>query len=147
MQRAWVPTYVAIANLTVNATLDWVLSRSLGVWSIPLATSIANIFGVVLLYIELRPIAGRLDERELVRALVRIAVATAFAVGAAYAVWRGLDSLLGEFVPLQVLTLGAGLAAAIGVYMVAARAMGIEELDDVLALVRRRRVPAPADSE
>ena len=46
MQMAWVPTYVAIANLTVNATLDWVLSRSLGVWSIPLATSIANIFGV-----------------------------------------------------------------------------------------------------
>ena len=47
--------------------------------------------------------------------------------------------------PLQVLTLGAGLAAAIGVYMVAARAMGIEELDDVLALVRRRRVPRTAD--
>jgi putative peptidoglycan lipid II flippase len=147
MQRAWVPTYIAIANLTVNATLDWVFTRSLGVWSIPLATSIANIFGVVLLYIELRPIAGRLDERDLVRALVRIAVATAFAVGAAYAVWRVLDSLLGQFVPLQVLTLGAGLAAAIGVYMVAARALGIEELDDVLALVRRRRVPRTADPE
>jgi putative peptidoglycan lipid II flippase len=145
MQRAWVPTYIAIANLTVNATLDWVFTRSLGVWSIPLATSIANIFGVVLLYIELRPIAGRLDERDLVRALVRIAMATAFAVGAAYAVWRVLDSLLGQFVPLQVLTLGAGLAAAIGVYMVAARALGIEELDDVLALVRRRRVPRTAD--
>ena len=56
-----------------------------------------------------------------------------------------LDSLLGQFVPLQVLTLGAGLAAAIGVYMVAARALGIEELDDVLALVRRRRVPRTAD--
>jgi hypothetical protein len=80
-----------------------------------------------------------------VRALVRIAMATAFAVGAAYAVWRVLDSLLGQFVPLQVLTLGAGLAAAIGVYMVAARALGIEELDDVLALVRRRRVPRTAD--
>jgi putative peptidoglycan lipid II flippase len=145
MQRAWVPTYIAIANLTVNATLDWVFTRSLGVWSIPLATSIANIFGVVLLYIELRPVAGRLDERDLVRALVRIAIATALAVGAAYAVWRVLDSLLGQFVLLQMLTLGAGLAAAIGVYMVAARAMGIEELDDVLALVRRRRVPRTAD--
>ena len=45
---------------------------------------------------------------------------------------------------LLVLTLGAGLSAAVGVYMVAARVMGIEELDDVLALVRRRRVRAPA---
>ena len=41
------------------------LELGLGVWSIPLATSIANIFGVGLLYLELRPLAGRLDEREL----------------------------------------------------------------------------------
>ena len=102
MQRAWVPTYVAIANLTVNATLDWVLSSSLGVWSIPLATSIANIFGVALLYLELRPVAGRLDERELLRAFVRIAVATALAVGVAYGVWRVLDSLLGPVRALPV---------------------------------------------
>ena len=108
MQRAWVPTYVAIANLTVNATLDWVLSSRLGIWSIPLATSIANIVGVALLYRELRPLAGKLDERELIRALVRIAVATALAVGAAYGVWRGLDTLLGQFVVTQLVTLGAG---------------------------------------
>jgi putative peptidoglycan lipid II flippase len=147
MQRAWVPTYVAIANLTVNATLDWLLSSrlDLGVWSIPLATSIANVFGVVLLYFELRPVAGRLDERQLVRALVRIAVASILATAAAYAVWRGLDAVLGEFVLFQLLTLGAGLTAAIGVYMLAARAMGIEELEDVLALVRRRRVPGTAE--
>ena len=144
MQRAWIPTCIAIANLLVNATLDWVLSSRLGVWSIPLATSIANIVGVVLLYIELRPVAGRLDERELVRALVRIALATALAVGAAYGVWRGLDALLGQFVLFQVLTLGAGLTVAVVVYMLGAKAMGIEELDDVLALVRRRRRgPAP----
>ena len=139
MQRAWVPTYVAIANLVVNATLDWVLSSRLGIWSIPLATSVANIVGVVLLYLELRPIAGRLDERELVRALVRIAVATALAVGAAYGVWRGLDELLGQFVVIQLVTLGAALGAAVGIYFLAAKTMGIEELDDVLALVRRRR--------
>ena len=124
MQRAWVPTYIAVANLAVNATLDWVLSRSLGIWSIPLATSIANIVGVVLLYLELRPVAGRLDERELLRALVRIAVATSLAAGAAYGVWWGLDSLLGQFVAFQLLTLGAAMGAAIGIYLLAARAMG-----------------------
>jgi putative peptidoglycan lipid II flippase len=144
MQRAWVPTYIAVANLAVNATLDWVLSRSLGIWSIPLATSIANIVGVVLLYLELRPVAGRLDERELLRALVRIAVATSLAAGAAYGVWWGLDSLLGQFVAVQLLTLGAAMGVAIGIYLLAARAMGLEELDDVLALVRRRRRSVPA---
>ena len=37
------------------------------------------------------------------------------------------------------MTLGGALVAPIVVYMLAAKAMGIEELDDVLALVRRRR--------
>ena len=82
----------------------------------------------------------------MLRALIRIAVATVVAVGAAYGVWRGLDTLLGQFVLLQVLTLGAGLGAAIGVYLLAAKAMGIEELEDVLALVRRRRVRESAES-
>jgi putative peptidoglycan lipid II flippase len=146
MQKAWVPTYVAIANLTVNATLDWVFSRSLGIWSIPLATSIANIFGVCLLYVELRPLAGRLDERGLLRAFVRIAAATVLAVAVGYGVWRGLDALLGQFLPFQLITLGGGLAATIGVYGLAAKAMGIEELHIVLALLRSRRRPVPDSS-
>jgi putative peptidoglycan lipid II flippase len=141
MQKAWIPTSIAVGNLILNGVLDWVFTRSLslGVWSIPLATSIVNIVGVAFLYAQLRPIAGRLDERELVRALVRIVVASGLAVGAGYGVWRGLDALLGEFVVFQLVTLGAGLAAAAGVYLVAARAMSIEELDDVRALIRRRR--------
>ena len=146
MQKAWVPTYVAIANLAVNATLDWVFSRSLGVWSIPLATSIANIFGVALLYLELRPVAGRLDERELLRAFVRIAVATALAVGVGYGVWRVLDSLLGHFLPFQFITLGGALGATIAVYALAARAMRIEELHVVMALLRSRRRQVAGDS-
>ena len=145
MQMAWVPTSIAVATLLLNGVLDWVFTRSLGlgVWSIPLATSIVNIFGVALLYTRLRPRAGRLDERELVRALVRIAVASAFAVGAGWAVWRGLDALLGQYVVYQLITLGAGLAAAVGIYVLAARVMRIEELDDVRALVRRRRDANP----
>jgi putative peptidoglycan lipid II flippase len=139
MQRAWIPTCIAIANLGVNATLDWVLSSRLGLWSIPLSTSIANIIGVVLLYIQLRPLAGRLDERELVRALVRIAVATALAAGAAYGVWWALDTLLGQFVLTQLVTLVAALSASAAVYVLAAKAMAIEELNDVLMVVRRRK--------
>ena len=146
MQKAWVPTYVAIANLTVNATLDWVFSRSLGIWSIPLATSIANIFGVCLLYLELRPIAGRLDDRGLLRAFARIALATAVAIAVGYGVWRGLDDVLGQFLPFQLVTLGGGLGATIGVYGLLARAMKIEELDIVLTLLRSRRRQVAGDT-
>jgi putative peptidoglycan lipid II flippase len=144
MQMAWVPTSIAVANLILNGVLDWIFTRplDLGVWSIPLATSIVNILGVAMLYLRLRPRAGRLDERELVRALVRIAVASACAVGAGWGVWRGLDALLGQFVVYQLITLGAGLGAAAGIYVLAAQMMHIEELDDVRALIRRRRAGA-----
>jgi putative peptidoglycan lipid II flippase len=144
MQMAWVPTSIAVANLLLNGVLDWVFTSplNLGVWSIPLATSIVNILAVATLYLRLRPRAGRLDERELVRALVRIALASAFAVGAGWVVWRGLDALLGQFVVYQLITLGAGLAVAAGVYLLAAQVMHIEELDDVRALIRRRRAGA-----
>jgi putative peptidoglycan lipid II flippase len=148
MQKAWIPTSIAVANLILNGVLDWIFTRtlSLDVWSIPLATSIVNIVGVALLYMRLRPVAGRLDERELVRALVRIVIASALAVGAGYGVWRLLDELLGQFVVIQLVTLGAGLAVAAGVYLLAAQAMHIEELEDVRSLVRRRRAAPAGDS-
>jgi hypothetical protein len=60
-------------------------------------------------------------------------------VGAGWGVWRGLDELLGQFVVFQLVTLGAGLAAAVAIYVLAAQVMHIEELDDVRALIRRRR--------
>jgi putative peptidoglycan lipid II flippase len=148
MQMAWIPTSIAIANLILNGVLDWVFTRtlSLDVWSIPLATSIVNICGVALLYARLRPRAGALNEGELMRALVRIVLASGLAVGAGYGVWRVLDGLLGQFVVLQFVTLGTGLAVAAGIYVLAAQAMHIEELEDVRALLRRRRVARTADS-
>src|SRR5215216_3501374 len=53
LQSNWVPTLVALANLCVNAGLDAVFYR-FGTWGIPLATSVANVVGSVLLFILLR---------------------------------------------------------------------------------------------
>ena len=55
-------------------------------------------------------------------------------------------ALLGQFLPFQLITLGGGLAATISVYGLAAKAMGIEELHIVLALLRSRRRPVPDSS-
>ena len=74
----------------------------LGIWSIPLATSIANIFGVV--PAVPRAAAARRAPRRARAACARSCasrVATVLAAGVAYGVWRGLDALLGEFVPFQ----------------------------------------------
>ena len=48
LQQPWLPTWVALGNLALNAVLDAVLFR-VGIWGLPLATSIVNIVGAVAL--------------------------------------------------------------------------------------------------
>jgi hypothetical protein len=53
-----------------------------------------------------------------------------------------LDSVLGTGLVAQLLTLGAGLAAAGLVYVALARALGLRELEALLLLRARRDEPS-----
>ena len=44
LQSPWIPTWVALGNLGLNAVLDAAF-YSFGIWGLPLATSIVNIAG------------------------------------------------------------------------------------------------------
>src|SRR5262249_44913660 len=44
LQSNWIPTAIALGNLVLNAAFDWAL-YPVGVWGIPLSTSIVNIAG------------------------------------------------------------------------------------------------------
>ena len=95
LQSPWIPTVVALGNLGLNVVLDVAFFR-LGVWGIPLATSLVNIAGVALLLIPAppdRPVDGRDDRRSFARTrrLDR-------AGGVAYGVWWVLDDALGRVV-------------------------------------------------
>jgi hypothetical protein len=54
-----------------------------------------------------------------------------------YAIWRPLDSALGRSFPAQVVSLGLALAAAVGVYFGACRALRVRELQALLSLRNR----------
>ena len=95
LQSPWVPTVVALGNLVLNAVLDAALYR-VGVWGIPLATSLVNIAGTLALLVVLRGRIGRLDGRAIVSSYARIAAASALAAGAAFGIWYGLDEALGR---------------------------------------------------
>ena len=67
LQSNWLPTAIGVATLVLNAVLDVAL-YPVGVWGIPLATSLVNIVGVALLVyflwrrvgdVHLRRVAGR----------------------------------------------------------------------------------------
>ena len=101
LQNAWIPTAVALGNLILNVVLDAALFR-VGIWGIPLATSIVNIAGTVALLVLLRRRLGRLQGRQTIDAYLRTAVAAALAAGVAYGTWYGLDQWLGRSLGAQI---------------------------------------------
>jgi len=141
VQTNWVPTGIAVGAVALNAAFDTVFYR-LGIWGIPLATSTVNIVAATVLLVMMRRRVGLEHVRRTLGVVGRIAVAAAVAAGASYGAWRALDSVLGTGLAAQLLTLGAGLAAASLVYVALARALGLRELEALLLLRARRDEPS-----
>jgi putative peptidoglycan lipid II flippase len=140
LQTPWVPTWVALGNLGFQVVLDTALFR-LGVWGIPLATSLVNLAGTSALLIVFRRRLGTIDGRRIVDTYARTIVASLVAAGAAYGVWYGLDDALGQSGWAQLGAVTAGLVVSVAVFLGAARILRIRELDTLLSLVRRSRNP------
>src|SRR5438094_1042226 len=139
LQSNWIPTAVALGNLGLNAALDTAFYR-LGTWGIPLATSLVNVAGSVVLIVLMRRRLGRLGFKEIADSLVRIVIASAVLAGAAYGTWYGLDAALGRSFVGQLVSVGSALAVGIDVYLLACRALKVRELGALLALLRRFKV-------
>ena len=138
MQRVWLPLYVGLANLALNAVLDWVLLEPLGTAGIALSTSLVSLFTTVVLAYLLRREIGRREGRRIGAATGK-ALACAAALAAVAAVtWWALDGLIGDgFVEVfAALTLTVAVSGA--VYVGAARLLHLEELGLVWRVLRRR---------
>jgi putative peptidoglycan lipid II flippase len=148
MQRPWLPLYVGLINLALNALLDWVLLGPLGVAGITLSTSLVSIFNMVVLVWLLRRQVGRLGGRRIAGAAgsaLVCAVALAVVSGAAWYALRGFAA--GGILPLLASVLVAVAAGAL-IYLGLAKAFKLEELSMVWRLLRRRgRPPAPATGD
>jgi len=136
LQSNWIPTTVALGTVALNAALDAVLYR-LGVWGIPLATSIVNMVGVGLLLAAMRRGPGLAAPRLVAASVARILVASCVAAAGAFAVWVLADRLLGRELWAQILSLGSGLGVAGLLYLGAAKVLGVRELEALRALRRR----------
>ncbi|MGH3029640.1 MAG: murein biosynthesis integral membrane protein MurJ [Gaiellaceae bacterium] len=136
LQSPWVPTAVAVGNLGLNVALNAALFR-VGVWGIPLATSLVNIAGTAALLVVVRRRLGQVDGRALSSSYARITLASALAAGVAFGAWFGLDEALGRSLGAQVLSVGLGVAAAVVAFLGLARLLRIRELDLLLSLRRR----------
>jgi putative peptidoglycan lipid II flippase len=139
LQLNWAPLLVAAGNLVLNALLNVALYR-VGVWGIPLATSLANLAGAAALAVLLRRREPVLPPRETASGVARILAAATATAAVSYGAWLGLDELLGRSLGGQLVSVGAALTAGGIAYAGACRALGVRELGPLLAL--RRRTPA-----
>jgi putative peptidoglycan lipid II flippase len=136
LQSNWIPTYVALGNLGLNAALDAVFYR-FGTWGIPLSTTVVNIAGTGVLLILLRRRLHRIEFGAIAAAVARIAVASAALAVASFGVWYGLDQFLGRSFGAQLISVAAALSVGLAVYFFACRALRVREMDALLALRER----------
>ena len=137
LQTPWTPTAIAVGNLAVNTVLAAALYH-VGTWGIPLATSLANIFGSAALLIVFRHRLGRIEFRrhgELV--LTRHRRLGSRSPRSPIPVWYVLDQALGRSVLAQTVSLGSAFVAGFGVYLISCRLLGVRELNALLSLRSR----------
>ncbi len=137
LQSNWLPTLIGVGTLVLNAVLDMGLYR-VGVWGIPLATSIVNIVGAAFLVFFLRRRVGGIDLARVGDAIVRVTVAAVALGMVAFGAWYALDSALGRSTAAQIVSLGVALTLGFVTYLAACRLLRVRELNVLRETVSRR---------
>jgi putative peptidoglycan lipid II flippase len=138
LQRPWVPTAIASANLGVTALAALALYKPFGIGGIVASTAIATAISVVAQCVVLRRQLDGLELRRLWSSGIRVALASALLAAVSFGLWDLLDSALGRSLGGQLVSLSAALGAGGLVYLGAVRLMRVPELEQIVRLLRRR---------
>ncbi len=138
VQRPWIPTALAALNMIVDIIVSLSLYRPLGIAGLIIGTVAANVVMTALQVHRLRiGFNGRLDGHQTVMITARILVASVLLGAVSWAVWYGLDAVLGHSSLLpQIVSVGAAAAAGLLVYVRVVLIMRIPEAHQVSRLIR-----------
>jgi putative peptidoglycan lipid II flippase len=145
LDRRKTPMMVSFIAVVLNLVLNWIFTRELGWGHRGLAFSTACVASsnFLILYFLMRNQLGRLESRLMVTLLAKVALASA----ALFAIcWGGNHLLLADWAvqPFWPKCTSLALVIAIGAaaFFLCASALGIGEVHEILAAVRRRLRPA-----
>ncbi|HEX8067456.1 MAG TPA: murein biosynthesis integral membrane protein MurJ [Thermoleophilaceae bacterium] len=138
IQRPWITTALAGANMTVNAIVSLALYEPLGVGGVVIGTVVGTIGMAIAQAWLLRPDLGGVEGAKTLAAVVRMLVATAALAAAAYGVWWGLDRALGGALWAQAAAVGTAIAVGGAVYAAGVWLLRVEEADQIRRLVAGR---------
>jgi putative peptidoglycan lipid II flippase len=137
VQRPWIPTGLAAVNIVVDIIVSIGLYKPFGISGLIIGTVVANAVMTGLQLQRLRVgFNGRLEGAQTTMITARIFAASALLAGVSWAVWYGLDSLLGRSLVAQIASVGVAGGAGLFVYARAVLAMRVPEAHQVMRLVR-----------
>ena len=140
LQRPWVPTALAGANLAVNLVISLALYKPLGIAGPVIGTVVASagMTAAQLAYMR-RELQGSIEGRATALAAAKVLAASALLGAVTFGAWSGLDSALGDASTLA--QAGAVLPALMAgglAYVVAVSALRVPEAEQIRALIAGR---------
>jgi putative peptidoglycan lipid II flippase len=144
LQRPWIPTVLASANLAINTVVSFALYKPFGIAGPVIGTAAASLGMTILQSIWLaRLLEGDLQTPATFATLARICGASALLGGVSYATWWALDDALGRDLVAQIVSVGAAGVAGFTVFAGAVLLLRIREAQQieryVLGRLRARR--------
>ena len=125
LRATWVPTWTSCASIVTNVVVAGLTFRAWGVFGCALATSVANIVGVVLLYTLLRRRTTGLATRGTLLVGLGVLAASIVAMGIAGAAYFEWERYAGRSFLATLVGVSAALAIAAPIYLRLGAAFGV----------------------
>ena len=138
LQRPWMTTALAGANMVVNAVVALALYEPLGVGGIVIGTVVGTVGMALAQAWYLRPDLGGVEGAQTLRAVVRMLLAAGVLAGVAYVTWWAVDEAIGRAIWDQVVAVGAAIATGTAAYAAAVWLLRIEEAKQIVRLIAGR---------
>jgi len=139
LQRPWIPTALATANMAIDAVVSVALYRPLGIAGLVIGTVVASAgMTAAQAYYLRRELGGQLEGRRTLIAVGKIGLAATLLGGVAWGVWRGMDQVLGRSLVGQLIAMGVAALAGVLVYAGTVLWLRLPEAAQIQAMVARR---------
>src|SRR4051812_38048562 len=139
LQRPWIPTILAAANMVVNAGVSLALYKPYGIAGLVIGTAGASAGMTATQAVALRrALHERLEGRATAAAVLAIGVASTLLGVVAYVIWAGLDDVFGRGVVGQIISVGRAAATRTAAYVPAVTWTRLPEADQVRPAARAR---------
>ncbi|HBQ21956.1 MAG: murein biosynthesis integral membrane protein MurJ [Deltaproteobacteria bacterium GWA2_38_16] len=132
LKKTWLPLYVGLINMILNALLDWILMKPLGHGGICLSTSLVSTFNFFALAYLMKKEIPEFKIRSILTPLFQIIFLTGMLGVTSYLVWHWLDIQLGTSLFSQMLSLGGSFIVSGLLYLALHYCFKSEELKQTL---------------